>query len=512
MERQHCYALLSAVGMYEEPGKEPLPACAGDLRMMRRALTEGLRFPAEQIRVLGEGGRLTVREYARALQEFSSVLTSDDLLLVYCSGHGNGEKLAFTDESLSLASLAGFLRRLPARNRILILDCCESGGLRIPGQAEMKPGEALSELAERGTALLASAAAGERAWMDTGALCSVFTEAVCMAMLSRTGLREGKRTLFSVMEYARDLMRAWNNGHPEHAQTPVFRADLIGTAVFDAADFRPYRKTEVRLETEHYVLCDVRSVSTVSMRRLAAFFLCGEELTVENIAEYTREAARTLRYCGAAGSAKEEARFRGTPARAVWCFFGRDLRDMREGCYAGSGLWTADEEARRQLVRDTDGGITCGGVRVRMNRGYEPARRMRETPADRDAYVREMRNCLSHLVSGAERIIGGLHQLENGETGADGLRRALEERRGEIGELYVRLSDAPVPDEELRAWDDAVHALAERVFDLALPLSRDSVFDDRTAVRLMQHAAERYYEAVGLVRQAEKKCRIYGDL
>ena len=86
----------------------------------------------------------------------------------------------------------------------------------------------LSFLAGRGTAVLASSSQDESSWMGNGHACSLFTEAVCHAMKSAAGIRQGRETLFEIMEQTRAMMDAWNRTHPGHVQHPVFRADMIG--------------------------------------------------------------------------------------------------------------------------------------------------------------------------------------------------------------------------------------------------------------------------------------------
>ena len=81
MEREHCYALISCVGMYDY--NTALPAFSKDLEIMHTALTEGLRFPEDHVRIPGRDGRITILEFARALQEFMDLLTDEDLLLIY---------------------------------------------------------------------------------------------------------------------------------------------------------------------------------------------------------------------------------------------------------------------------------------------------------------------------------------------------------------------------------------------------------------------------------------------
>lgn len=516
MERSHCYALLAAVGQYEDPDQSFLPAWKGDLQLMQNALVDGLRFPGEHIRTLGENGILPLRDFVRALQEFTQMLSEEDLLLLYFSGHGNSNSLCFTDGSLSLKSFSEYLQKISIRNRILILDCCQAGSLIIPENAAMQEQDLLESIADRGMALMASSASTEAAWMGNGTACSLFTEAMSLSMCSGLGIREGKKTLFSVMEYARAMMTAWNRRHPEHAQHPVFRADMIGTVTFSVRDETPYTKAPVHLDSEHYQLYDVRSISTVAVRRLTAFLVCDEDLTAERIAGYTKEAAEVLRVSTVANNPREETRFRGVPARAVWCYFGRDLQDMLDNCYAGYGLWTADDEIREQIRQGRGVGTVHDGIFVWMNSAYQAIRRMRGQYVDREEYVRELQSILSTLVNGAETFIEGLHRWENGEIQLNDFRVALKDWNRDVQRAFVAISDTPnldpEKDQELRDWSDAILELAVWASDLAIPLTEDSTYDESAVRWLLQHAAERYYAAIADVREAERKCRLFGDL
>ena len=51
-----CYGLLSGVGIYRDEKRKSLPTTSKDLSIMRRALTEGLKFDPDNIRILGEEG------------------------------------------------------------------------------------------------------------------------------------------------------------------------------------------------------------------------------------------------------------------------------------------------------------------------------------------------------------------------------------------------------------------------------------------------------------------------
>ena len=55
------YGLLVGVENYEDEERNALPAAVRDLTLMKSALTDGLKFDADDIRVLGEPGMVPAR-------------------------------------------------------------------------------------------------------------------------------------------------------------------------------------------------------------------------------------------------------------------------------------------------------------------------------------------------------------------------------------------------------------------------------------------------------------------
>ena len=109
---------------YKDEGVSSLPAVARDLALMKAALKEGLKFDADDIRVLGENGAVPARSFARALSEFEGLITPEDTFVLYFSGHGRAEGLCFSDSIVNLQSIIDFVERLHAKSKIVILDCC----------------------------------------------------------------------------------------------------------------------------------------------------------------------------------------------------------------------------------------------------------------------------------------------------------------------------------------------------------------------------------------------------
>ena len=122
------YALLAAVGTYDpELGLKELKNSRTDMDMIARAFEEGLKIDPDNIRKLGEDAQVTTMTFARSIAEFNSLLQEEDTFLMYFSGHGRDKELMFSDGGSTVKSIVDYIEKLPAKRKIVILDCCHAG-------------------------------------------------------------------------------------------------------------------------------------------------------------------------------------------------------------------------------------------------------------------------------------------------------------------------------------------------------------------------------------------------
>jgi replicative superfamily II helicase len=124
-------------------------------------------------------GQATRASIERAVQELSGA-SDDDIVVITFSGHGTEtHELVAYDADLAdtattcipLETLGAWLHQIPARNLILVLDCCFSGGIGSKGlEIEAHPRDLsstesrLQELSGKGRLILTASSATEPAW------------------------------------------------------------------------------------------------------------------------------------------------------------------------------------------------------------------------------------------------------------------------------------------------------------------------------------------------------------
>ena len=503
------FALLAAVSCYDDGISTDLPSGRADLELMRNSLKMGLRIPEDHIRSMGENGRVTVRGFARALGEFSSLSRDEDIFLLYFSGHGSHDCLLFSDGAVAFDDLSGILSKMAPKAKVLILDCCHAGAAPLP--SDKRPGfeGVIDDFAGRGAAVLASSAPDELSYMDPGGEISLYTGAVCAAMLSRRKVRAGMLSLFDLSESIRENMAVLNRTRDkEMVQHPYFRSGMGGTLFFRVSDDRPYQPGGIHLKGNGYELLSVKSLSTGNTRRFAAFLVTDTQMPLHRIREITEEISEKIRNLEIAVDEHEAERLRGTAASVIWCYFGCSRRDMLGHNYYVRSIYAWDEEQRQVHYRADSGWTLAGGVCIWKNPSYDLIRAMESPSEDAEAYCLEIKKLLALVLSQAEQFISALNECMNGVLGLAEFRRQFREWYREVYRVFIRITDTPAPPDALKEWSLAVLDLAGWVPDMAVLMEENSVYDDKTAFFLAKQAARHYYLSIEKLREIENRMKV----
>ena len=225
------------VGINDYP-QAPLGGCLNDANAVAQILaTHGSGSPNFDIRLLASPpGNVTRAGLREAIDQLFA--TDCDIALLYFSGHGfvrSGDGYIVTkdaesyDEGISMTDILTYANKSPARNRVIILDCCYSGRMGTPAIADI----GVAQLAEGITVLTASRAA-EVAMERAGG--GVFTNLVLSALDGGAADLRGHITPGSVYAYVDQALGAWD-------QRPIFKTNV--TQFSSLRDIEP----QVPLET-----------------------------------------------------------------------------------------------------------------------------------------------------------------------------------------------------------------------------------------------------------------------
>ncbi len=240
------------VGIADYRSIRPLPRVRDATEIARVLADPGLGgYDPAGIELLTDA-QATGTALRSALARLAGRCHSESTALIYFSGHGGriadgphaGSYLLPVDvaypgaaelaaTAISGAEFTAALAAIPARRRLVILDCCHAGGIGAVGrdlsgldpEPALRPGLAESDLdrlrAGRGQVILAAARPEESSYVLDGASFGLFTEHLLGGLQGGVASEDGLVRIFDLFEY---LQPRVTRVRPD--QHPVFKAEL----------------------------------------------------------------------------------------------------------------------------------------------------------------------------------------------------------------------------------------------------------------------------------------------
>ncbi len=244
---ENAYALVVGIANYQNIHRLP-DSVLKDAQDIHNLLIDlqYCGYSPDNVQLLLDG-QATQANLKQAIAALAQQSNQDSTVFIYVSSHGGaveygphaGEYLLPVDAdptsgvSLAQTAISGgqlteALRAIPSRKVIVVFDCCHSGGIGQPKDAEapiLKAGfpdryyEALKQ--GRGRVILASSRSSEFSYVLTGAANSLFTQHLLAGLKGGIPSDDGLIRVFDVFEY---LPPRVTGAQPN--QHPIFKAEL----------------------------------------------------------------------------------------------------------------------------------------------------------------------------------------------------------------------------------------------------------------------------------------------
>lgn len=508
MENKSVYALLIGVGDYEKMNIANLPTYRMDLSLLATSLLSGLKVPKDNLRIMAgadNNGYVTTTDLAKAIAGFKSLLGSEDTFIFYFSGHGRNRNILFSNGQVELQSVINFVEKLPAKNKIVILDCCYSGNFKTSGARIMHFEESMEEFVGHGIAIMASSAADEVSRLGPNGNHSMFTGALSTAIAINKKVTKGKTSLDDIYDEMMHLVKAWNRENPGKEQQPIFRSSLGGTIYFQVEEYHPYRQMEYSFENDEYSIVSVEPLSTLSIKRLCAFVIPKGKGELLELPDITRKVAEQIKYAEIYSTQKSEEILGGQPARAVWCYFGHDESDIINHLHYSYTIWAADEEMRQLYFKSNKNAVIADGIYIYENKDYNMLKKMQEPTQSREEFIEENKKLLAVIVTLAEKFVTDLQEVANNTLTTQDIQERYGEWTIKVRRKFIELSDGDIAPDDLHDWTEEIMNLAGWVADMALLIENEKgngVIGDRENW-LIKHAVSHYHESMEKIKKLE---------
>ena len=251
------------VGVTEYPGPEncsSLPLCENDLYAVKNALINGLNTKENNIMLCGKSGFVSFTDFSSSISSIISNITNEDTFIFYFTGHGGENCLALSYSLLSFQKLIDELEKIPAKNKIIILDSCRSGDFTISGTPQLDTIKIIENFVGYGYALLASCGAKQSSGFNSNKQISLYTSFLCDALTTRSLIKKGKKSLEMINESIFHFAKIWNQEETNNIQDPIFRSNIGGTIFFDVEEYNPHKVQQIYEETDNYIIYSIEPV------------------------------------------------------------------------------------------------------------------------------------------------------------------------------------------------------------------------------------------------------------
>lgn len=501
-------ALIIGVSNYNIPKVNQLPFCKNDISAMNASVISGLSVQAENIITCGESGTVTFEDFRVAIQSAALRLSEQDTFLFYFSGHGGpaagDHNLLLSDCPLPTNDVINLLDSVCAKNKIIILDCCYAGKIKVNGTATTDAEAFIDDFAGKGYAVLASSNAVQESRMHPDKPLSLFTSFLCDAISNPFTIREGKKSLNDIHKLLFLMMDVWNRKHPDQAQTPIYRANLGGTIFFHVKDYIPYHSEHYYLDAEKYIIREVQPMHSGVAKRYSVDVILKEPMTYPEIALINHEIVDLVKPLEIYQNQHAEKRWRRKPTNIVFCYYALSETDIKQHNYICHTTWVDDSQDKSWWYREGKNCEFIRGTYFQIHTQYEFVKRfIEEHSGQKEVLIQQEKQIISALITLAEHIISAYNDYRNNEKSETELIEFVKEIAPKVTHLYMEETNLDISPDDLADWSQACMSLAGCIHDFTLYYSNDT-FLNRTAENrkaCMDGSIKRYYQELEFVKK-----------
>lgn len=494
-------ALAIGVSDYTSIKQHNLPFCKNDIYAIRDALISGLKADKSNIAVCGESGIVAGTEFLYALNNLILNTEADDTVIFYFSGHGgtlaDGHYLLLSDTVIKTKDIIEILEKMPAKNKVIILDCCMSGNFSIDQTAAFNINETVEEFAGKGYAVLASSNAIQVSYGHPDKPISLFTSFLCEAIKDIHLIKQGKKSLYDISKLLFLYLDIWNKKNPQKQQNPIFRANMGGTIFFEVQEYHPYHTAKIYEETNDYIIYTVEPLHTGSAKRYAVKVILKSPISFEEISIINHEIVSKVKKADVYKNDISQKHWRGKSANLVFCYFGRDESDIVNGNYLCHTTWVDEHQDKKWWYRMDNNNIIINDIHFNIHSYYENLKIFtEENIGDRDILIEKTKSIMSHLITLAEKVIGLYNEFLNGTKSEETLVDDMETVIPSIDKYYFEETDLAISPIELKEWSQHCSNLSATIHDFTLFYNKRylSTRTPDNRIACMNMMVRRYYD------------------
>lgn len=505
-------ALVIGVSNYFMNGAPNLPFYKNDVEVMAKSLENGLGLKKENIITLGDLGDVTKADFDKALSMMSSIITKNDILLFYFSGHGQNfnhqHHLILSDDFVSTNELIKNLEKIPSKSKVIFLDCCFSGNYSIEDSITPQFNQMIADFQGKGYAVFSSSNAEQVSYGHRDKPISIFTDFLCDAFENRLLVKKGKVTLHDIQKLVSLYLEVWNKNNPEQQQNPIFKKNMGGTIFFEVEEYKPFPITKIYLERDQYIIYEVEPMHTGTCKRYSVKVILKEPLSLDEISKVSIEIKNILQMAEVHKNQQSLERWKGKAVNIVWIYFGFDESDMKKGNFICHTTWCDDnqdkdwwykvDDSNRFMIKDTH---------FNVHTYYESIYAVHQNnTGNKDELILAVKEISRTMLKSAEEVISFYSEYTNGLISETILAEKIVPSLSTIEKSYMASTDLELAPDDLSEWMQAYLNIFATIHNFTVYYNEESLAQRTTKNRkiFMEMTIKEYYTELQEIVDLEK--------
>jgi hypothetical protein len=479
---------------------------------MEKSLENGLKFSPQNIYSLGKHDIVMVDNLVQDLKEISKKVESEDVFVLYFSGHGyskgDDHYLVFSDSIISTQQIIEYIQLIKAKTKIIFIDSCFSGNFKVSGCSSLKVNETLDEFQSKGIAVFSSSNSNQTSHGHPDKPISVFTNFLCTAMQSNLLKRKGYVTLYEIVKFVSLYLEFWNKANPLKKQNPIFRGNIGGTVHFKVGVYKPYQPKTIYEEYNDYIIYNIEPYHHALAKRLSVEILLKEPMTLGDICDISKSIIKRVKNVEVHQNKIAERYFTGKPANIIWCYFASDEDDIKHSNFLCHTTWVDDSQDKKHwyMINDKTS-FMLNDIHFDIHSFYDTLKKIYlEQSGTTESVLKQIKEILACMVSSAEQIIKHYNAYLNNDFNEDELYKQLESIIPKLDEYYEQSGNIDFPPKEIGEFDQECQNLFATIHNLTLFYNKRYTVkrsvDNRKAC--MNMTIKDYYRELHKVRELEE--------
>jgi helicase len=244
------HGLFVGVNRYRSPDIDHLKSAVRDAQALHALFSDNIG----QAATLLVDKQATRARLVDELTRLGATCTADDVVVIGFSGHGSDTHELVTYDAdlwnlrttgLPLSELTDLVSAIPARQLVVVLDCCFSGGAGAkvlhsrqrsrggPSGVPLSTEALLDRLAGTGRLILTAATADQEAWEDARIGHGLLTHHLLQALLGHTDVvSQGQVRLYDLLAFVTRSVASSASATAAARQQPTLRGQMDGEIVW----------------------------------------------------------------------------------------------------------------------------------------------------------------------------------------------------------------------------------------------------------------------------------------